>query len=149
MKRDETQAYALDIPMQRSTRKIQPMNTPTITLNLLIALLLCTGAAQAAEPQATAVERPLDLSVPHDAKALQAWRKKLALERNKHKPYGSGYESRGLGEDNSSAAEQTLVPSNPAAGNGHSGGGRSGGGSGGSGGGSGGGAGGGSGGGGR
>lgn len=149
MKRDETQAYALDIPMQRSARKIQPMNTPTITLNLLIALLLCTGAAQAAEPQATAVERPLDLSVPHDAKALQAWRKKQALERHNHKPYGSGYESRGLGEGNSSAADQTLVPSNPAAGNGHSGGGRSGGGSAGSGGGSGSGAGGGSGGGGR
>lgn len=137
MKRDETQAYAPDIRGQRMARKIRPMNTQTFTLNrptaclpqsrlwftAFGALLLCAGAVQAAEPQTTATERPLDLAVPHDATVLQAWRK----------PYGSGYEARGLGERNKSAADATLVPSNPPAGNGHAGGAGGGSGSGGSG----------------
>ena len=119
MKHDETQAYAQDIPMQRGARKIQPMNTPTITLNLLSALLLCAGAVQAAEPVPIGTGRPLDLSVPHDAKALQEWHKKQAFERQNSKPYGSGYESRGLGERTNSAADTTLIPSTPAHGNGN------------------------------
>jgi hypothetical protein len=152
MKRDETQAYAQDIARQRTTRKIHRMNTQTFTLKTptarlpqgrlwstaLGALLLCVGAVQAAEPQQMAAERPLDLSVPHDAKALQAWRKKQALERHNSKPYGSGYEARGLGERKNSDADVTLPPSSAALDNGHTrgvgSGGSSGGGSGGSGG---------------
>ena len=157
MKHDETQAYARDIPRQRTRRKIHPMNTPSITFNkssglphgrfwstAFGALLLCAGAVQAAEPPQPAIERPLDLSVPHDANALQAWRKKQALERLNSKPYGSGYEARGLDGRNNSGADATLFPStrapdmNSTAG-GRSGGGTSGGGNGGGGGGSGGG----------
>lgn len=127
MKHDETHAYAPDIPWQRSARKIQPMKTSILTLNVLTALLLSAGAVQAAEPQAAAPQRPLDLTMPHDAKALQAWHKKQALERHKHKPYGSGYESRGLGERNNGAANALPTPSNPMDGNGQAGGGGSGG----------------------
>lgn len=115
MKHDETQAYAPDIPGQCSALKIQPMNTPTLTLKLLSALLLCAGAAQAAEPQAAPSRRPLDLSVPRDVKALPVWRK----------PYGSGYESRGLGQHTGNAAHATPAPSDPAVGNSHGGGGGS------------------------
>ncbi len=112
MKRDETQAYALDIRRQRTARKIQPMNTPSLPLKLLTALLLCAGAAQAAEPQAAPSRRPLDLSVPRDAKALPVWRK----------PYGSGYESRGLSQHTDTAVDATPAPSDPAAGNSQGGG---------------------------
>ncbi|MCF8160104.1 MAG: hypothetical protein K9J76_05345 [Polaromonas sp.] len=111
MKHDETQAYAQDIRTQHGAGKMYTMNTPTITLNLLSALLLCVGAAQAAEPQRLTTERPLDASVPHDAKALQEWRKKQALERNNIKPYGSGYEARGLEGRNNNDAEAILLRS--------------------------------------
>jgi uncharacterized membrane protein YgcG len=152
MKHDETQAYAQDIARQRTARKIHPMNTQTFTLKTPTArlpqgrlwstalgtLLLCAGAVQAAEPQQMADQRPLDLSVPHDAKTLQTWRKKQALERHNSKPYGSGYEARGLGERKNNDADVTLLPSTPAVGNSHTrgagAGGSSGGGSGGSGG---------------
>ena len=119
MKHDETQAYAQDIRTQRGAGKIHAMNTPTITLNLLSALLLCAGASQAAEPQRMTTERPLDASVPHDATALQAWRKKQAHERQHIKPYGSGYESRGLGERTDSAAATTPLPATAAQGDGN------------------------------
>jgi hypothetical protein len=149
MKHDETQAYALDIPRQCSARKIQPMNTQTFTLNkpnglqqrrfwpvALGALLLCAGAVQAAEPQQMATSRPLDLSLPRDASALPAWRSKQAIEHQSSKPYGSGYESRGLGESGKSGADETLLPPSRATGNGSArgGGAGAGGGSGGSGG---------------
>lgn len=118
MKPDETQAYAQDIARQCTARKIQPMNTPAITLNLLGALLLYAGAVQAAEPQQPASERPLDLSLPHDANALQAWRNKHVLERQNIKRYGSGYEARGLGEGPNSAADTTRRLPTPVHGNG-------------------------------
>lgn len=127
MKHNETQAYTPDIHGQRSARKIQAMNTPTLTLNLLTALLLSSAAVQAAEPLNAAPGRPLDLTVPHDAKALQAWRHQHALERHKHKPYGSGYESRGLAERNSSTAHVMPMHASTATGNSQAGAGRAGG----------------------
>ena len=154
MKHDETQAYARDIPRQRTTRKIHPMNTPSITFNkssglsnsrfwstAFGALLLCASAVQAGEPQQPAAEHPLDLSVPRDANALEAWRKKHALERLNSKPYGSGYEARGLGETQGIDTDMTHLPPSQTTGNdsavsGRSGAGTSGGGSGGGGGGS-------------
>jgi hypothetical protein len=89
MKHDETQAYAQEISVQCTARKMCPMNTPSITFNrssglprgrfwatAVAALLLCAGAVQAAEPQPPAAKSP--------------------LERLNSKPYGSGYEARGL-----------------------------------------------------
>ncbi|MDI1246884.1 MAG: hypothetical protein PSV24_15950 [Rhodoferax sp.] len=157
MKPDETQRYVKDIPRQRTARNIHPMNTQTFTLNQPTAwllqsriwstvfgvLLLCAGTAQAAEPQQSAAKRPLDLSVPQDANALEAWRKKQSLERQNSKPYGSGYEARGLEGRNDNSADVTLLPSSrtadkDSAASGRSVGGTSGGGNGGSGGGGGG-----------
>ena len=66
--------------------------------------------------------------MPHDANALQAWRKKQALERLNSKPYGSGYEARGLDGTNSSGADATLLPSTRAPDKDSTAGGRSGGG---------------------
>jgi len=146
MKPDETQAYARDICKQRPARKIQTMNTPTFTLNrpsslapgrflsaVLGALLLCATAAQAAEPQQPATKPPLDLSLPQDASPTPEWRNTQTWERQNHKPYGSGYEARGLGEAKQPKAEVITGGSGSA-----TGGGRASGGSGGSGGGSGG-----------
>ncbi|MDD2918546.1 hypothetical protein [Rhodoferax sp.] len=91
------------------------------------ALLLCVNAVQAAESAPAAAERPLELSAPQDVDAMQAWRHRQALERRNRKPYGSGYEARGLAERYNSAADVTLVPSNPTVGDNRNGGGRAGG----------------------
>jgi len=111
MKHDETQTYAHDIPRQRSPRKIQPMNAQTFTLSQTTAwlpgnlswfaafgaLLLCVGAVQAGEPESASVE--------------------LALECQNRKPYGSGYEARGLGEPRKGTDVLTLDLPDPAVGN--------------------------------
>ena len=137
MKPDETQRYVKDIPRQCTASNIHPMNTQTFTLTkptgwlpqsriwstAFGALLLCASAAQAAEPKPRVTEKPLDLSQPQAASVTPMWRKAPVPERQDTKPYGTGYEARGLGEASKSDAEVSSGPSSQAAGGGRLGGG--------------------------
>jgi len=103
MKRDETRRNAHDIARQRSLRKIQLMDIQStnqlsngmlpasvwLSRTLFAALLLGVGAVHAAGPQ------------------------KMPSEQRVVKPYGSGYEARGLGI-------QQVLPVNTDAVNGRS-----------------------------
>ena len=94
---------------------------------VLAALLLGAGAVHAAGTQETATERPLNLSLPRDAKVLHEWRKTQEVEHLNKKPYGSGYEARGLGGAKHSGTDLLISPSSRAAGSGISGSGSAGG----------------------
>lgn len=72
-------------------------------------------------------EQPLNLSLPLDAKLLQEWRRIHEAEYINKKPYGSGYEARGLGGTKNSGTDPLTSPSNGAVGNGNSGSGSTGG----------------------
>ncbi len=121
MKPDETQRNAHDIARQLSLRKIQLMDiksnnqlsagvsaTSVLPLHTLFAaLLLGAGAVHAAGPQ----------QVPTEQRVV--------------KPYGSGYEARGLGApqvlpvetNGTSVIGTTMQRTGQAGGSGHSGGG--------------------------
>lgn len=94
---------------------------------VFVALLLGAGAVHAAGTQEVVAERPLNLSLPRDAKVLHEWRKTHEAEHLNKKPYGSGYEARGLGGAKHSGADLLISPTSRAAGSGTSSGGNSGG----------------------
>ncbi|MDP1647616.1 MAG: hypothetical protein Q8M01_05365 [Rubrivivax sp.] len=118
MKPGDTRWHAQDIAAQPALRNMQPMHTePSNRLatrplsartrllrSVLAALLLGAGAAHAADTQETAVERPLDLSLPRDMPAKAGPIKKPGDGRIDSKPYGSGYEARRLNATRNSAA---------------------------------------------
>ena len=121
MKPDETQRNAHDIARQPALRKIQLMDIKSINQlsagvlpasvwplrALFAALLLGAGAVHAAGPQ------------------------KVPTEQRVVKPYGSGYEARGLGApqvlpvetDGTSVIGTTMQRAGQSSGSGHSGGG--------------------------
>ncbi|HPW08978.1 MAG TPA: hypothetical protein PLD78_15140 [Burkholderiaceae bacterium] len=121
MKPDETQRNAHDIARQPALRKIQLMDIkstnqlsngvlPTsawLSRTLFAALLLGAGAVHAAGPQ------------------------KVPTEQRVAKPYGSGFEARGLGApqvlpvdaDAGNGSSTTIQRTGQAGGSGHSGGG--------------------------
>lgn len=110
MKPGETRWHAQDIAAQPALRNMQPMHTEPsnrlatkpwskrtrLSCCVLAALLVGAGAAHAADTQETAVERPLDLSLPRDMPAKAGPLKKPGDGRIDSKPYGSGYEARRL-----------------------------------------------------
>jgi hypothetical protein len=86
-----------------------------------VALLLAAGAVHAAGAREEVAERPLNLSLPRDAKVLQEWRKTHEAEYLNKKPYGSGYEARGLGGAKNGGTDLSTSPSSGAVGSGNSG----------------------------
>ena len=92
MKHGETREWGDDIPRQPALRKIHPMNTSAIKHLAATALLLGIGVVHAA----TAAPPATEISQGDTPRV--------------HRPYGSGYEARGLGASAHRAAE---VPDSP------------------------------------
>lgn len=121
MKPGDTRWHAQDIAAQPALRNMQPMHTEPsnrlatkplskgtrLSRSVLAALLIGAGAAYAADTQETAVERPLDLSLPRDMPAKAGPIKKPGDGRIDSKPYGSGYEARRLNATRESATSAT------------------------------------------
>lgn len=122
MKHGETLCLPQDIAAQSAQRNMQSMHTKPsnrlatkpvsartqLLLSMLAAILLGAGAAHAADTLETAVERPLDLSLPRDMPAKLGPLNKPGAGSGDRKAYGSGYEARrwsATGESVTSATE--------------------------------------------
>ncbi|MCL4745864.1 MAG: hypothetical protein KJZ83_10650 [Burkholderiaceae bacterium] len=95
-----------------------PLSSRTRLLRFaLAALLLCAGAAHAADTQETAVAPALDLSLPRDVPAKAEPIRKPGDGRIDSKRYGSGYEARGLNASREGATSATEPASGASSGN--------------------------------
>jgi len=81
---------------------------------LLAASLACAGFAHAADEQRPSGERPLDLTLPRGASDASGMRRTAAETDLGAKPYGSGYEARGLDAARRSAGSASTGASAPA-----------------------------------
>ena len=102
------QAHCTTSASQARTRLLQA---------LLAAALAGVGLVHAADEEKPAEERPLVLSLPRAASDASGVRKTPAAKDIATKPYGSGYEARGLDATKrspglvASAASSALAPS--------------------------------------
>ncbi len=134
-KHDETGRHPRDIAMQCAPRNMQAMHTEASNSTarnampmpvryaqaVLAALLIAAGAAHAGDAPTTTVERPLDLSLARDAHARPDAPKAPGDGRIDTKPYGSGYEARGLSASKDNAATAARQASGVSIGAGASG----------------------------